>query len=96
MPAARATARAPGYVGDSTKSGAPGGTKARKAAVIAPCPPGVIRTSRASRSGAVFCANHERRPSNPALGGRSQASGIRDARAKAAPSARMGMSDAWG
>ncbi|CAM5467951.1 hypothetical protein SNARM312S_01824 [Streptomyces narbonensis] len=92
-PAARAAASAPGYVGDSTRTGLPGAARALKSIDSAPCPPPVTRTSSGPTSPPAARAKTARSGARPAAGARSQASGRRAARASAALSARSGRSE---
>ncbi len=90
MPAARASVSRPMYVGDSTATGAPGGTSARSAVDRPACPPGTTRTSAGSTP--TSAASAARSEASPASGGRSQAPGRRAARASASANARVGCS----
>ncbi|CAM5417253.1 hypothetical protein SALBM311S_03340 [Streptomyces alboniger] len=88
----------PGYVGDSTSTGAPGGARARRAVVSAAWPPELISTSAAVTpppGPAMPRANHSRSSGSPSMGGRPHAPGRRPARARAADIARSGCSEGW-
>ncbi len=80
----------PGYVGDSTSTGAPGGASARRAVASAAWPPAAISTSAAVTAPPIPRANHSRSSGSPSSGGLSQAPGRRPARARAAAMARSG------
>lgn len=88
-------ASSPGYVGDSTRTGAPGGASARSAVVRALCPPAVTITSAAATAPPISRANQSRSSGSPSVGGRPQAPGRRPARASAAAIARSGWRDGW-
>ncbi len=84
-PAARAIASMPGYVGDWTRTGAPGGASALSAVVSADWPPAVTSTSAAVIAPPpIPRANHSRSSVSPSIGGRDQAPGRRPARRRAA------------
>ena len=79
-------------MGDSTRTGAPGGASARSAVVSALWPPAVISTSAAVTPAGppISRANQARSSGSPSTGGRPQAPGRRPARARAAARARSG------
>ena len=93
-PAARAATSAPRYVGDSTRTGAPGSASPRRHATSAAWPPGQMSTSPALAPPPTAAAKYVRSEARPSSGIRSHAPGRRAARASACPSAPSGCSSA--